>query len=60
MRGSITYTAQTWRRMMDIYASGKVRLKDLVTETLPISRWEEAFERCASRKAIKVLMYPIG
>jgi L-iditol 2-dehydrogenase len=60
LRGSITYTARTWRRMMDIYASGNVRLRDLVTETLPISKWEEAFDLCASRKAIKVLLYPIG
>ena len=60
MRGSITYTADTWRRMMDIYATGKVRLQDLVTQTLPISEWREAFDLCATRKAIKVLMYPIA
>jgi L-iditol 2-dehydrogenase len=60
IRGSITYTARTWQRMMDIYAAGAVRLKDLVTETLPISEWREAFHLCASRRAIKVLMYPIG
>ena len=59
VRGSITYTAETWRRMMDIYAADKVRLRDLVTHTLPISEWRQAFELCASRKAIKVLMYPI-
>ena len=59
VRGSITYTARTWSRMMDIYASGNVRLHDLVTQTLPISDWRDAFELCATRKAIKVLMYPI-
>lgn len=59
VRGSITYTARTWSQMMDIYASGKVRLHDLVTQTLPISDWRDAFELCATRKAIKVLMYPI-
>lgn len=60
VRGSITYTARTWSRMMEIYASGKVRLHDLVTHTLPISDWRRAFDLCATRKAIKVLMYPIG
>lgn len=60
VRGSITYTARTWSRMMDIYASGSVRLHDLVTQTLPISEWRNAFDLCATRKAIKVLMYPIG
>jgi L-iditol 2-dehydrogenase len=59
VRGSITYTARTWSRMMDIYAGGRLRLQDLVTQTLPISAWREAFDLCANRKGIKVLMYPI-
>jgi L-iditol 2-dehydrogenase len=59
VRGSITYTAGTWRRMMDIYAQGHVRLHDLISVKLPISEWRTAFELCANRKALKVLMYPI-
>jgi L-iditol 2-dehydrogenase len=59
VRGSITYTAGTWRRMMDIYAQGQVRLHDMVSLKLPISEWRTAFDRCADRKALKVLMYPI-
>jgi L-iditol 2-dehydrogenase len=60
MRGSITYTARTWRRTMEIYAGGQVRLQDLVSMALPISEWRKAFELCADRKVLKVLMYPIG
>lgn len=60
MRGSITYTARTWHRMMDIYAQGRVRLHDLVSLKVPISEWRAAFDRCADKKALKVLMYPIG
>jgi L-iditol 2-dehydrogenase len=60
VRGSITYTAQTWRRMMDIYAQGRVRLDDLVSAKLPISEWRTAFDLCAQRKALKVLMYPLN
>lgn len=59
VRGSITYTARTWRRMMDIYAQGQVRLHDMVSLKLPISEWRTAFDLCAARKALKVLMYPI-
>jgi L-iditol 2-dehydrogenase len=59
VRGSITYTARTWQRMMDIYAQGRVRLHDMVSLTLPISQWRTAFDLCADRKALKVLMYPI-
>jgi L-iditol 2-dehydrogenase len=60
LRGSITYTARTWERMMQIYADGRVRLDDLVSETLPISEWQSAFRMCTDRTALKVLMYPIG
>lgn len=60
LRGSITYTARTWERMMQIYADGRVRLGDLVTEKLPISEWRTAFRMCTDRTALKVLLYPIG
>lgn len=59
IHGSITYTARTWQRMMDIYAEGQVRLQDLVSTKMPISDWRTAFALCADRKALKVLMYPI-
>jgi len=45
--------------MMDIYARGSVRLHDLGSVKLPISEWRTAFDLCADRKALKVLMYPI-
>jgi L-iditol 2-dehydrogenase len=60
MRGSICYTARTWDRMMKIYDQGRVRLSDLVSTKLPISDWRTAFELCADRKALKVLLYPDG
>lgn len=58
LRGSITYTARTWERVMSIYASGKVRLDDLISVKLPISEWRQAFALCTDRKALKVLMHP--
>ncbi len=59
LRGSVTYTAATWSRMMNIFAQGKVRLDDLVSATLPITEWQKAFELCAARGALKVLLYPV-
>ncbi len=56
--GSVCYTAQTWERMMRIYAEGRVRLDDLISAKLPISEWRKAFGLCRDRAAIKVLMYP--
>ena len=58
MSGSVCYTARTWERMMRIYAEGRVRLNDLISNKLPISDWHTAFRLCDEKKAIKVLMYP--
>lgn len=58
LSGSICYTAQTWDRMMKIYAQGRVRLNDLISCKLPISQWRKAFDLCVDRQALKVLMYP--
>jgi L-iditol 2-dehydrogenase len=59
VRGSITYTAATWSRMMNIFAQGKVRLDDMVSTTLPIIDWQRAFDMVEDRSALKVLLYPV-
>lgn len=56
--GSICYTAKTWERVMKIFAQGRVRLNDMISEKLPISEWREAFELCTTKRSLKVLMYP--
>jgi L-iditol 2-dehydrogenase len=58
MSGSVCYTTRTWERMMQIYAAGRIRLDDLISDTLPITEWRTAFGLCEDKKAIKVLMYP--
>jgi L-iditol 2-dehydrogenase len=56
--GSVCYTVRTWKRMMNIFAQGKIRLGDLVSAKVPISEWKRAFDLCTSRTGLKVLMYP--
>jgi L-iditol 2-dehydrogenase len=58
VRGSITYTAATWSRMMHIFAHSNLRLEDLVSTTLPITEWRRAFDMVEDRSALKVLLYP--
>lgn len=58
VQGSLCYTAQTWDRMMNIFAQGRLRLNDLVSTKLPISEWRQAFDLCMQKKAVKVLIYP--
>lgn len=59
MSGSICYTANTWRRMMEIYATGKIQFGDMISAKLPIDQWEKAFDLCVTKQAVKVLMYPV-
>jgi len=56
--GSVCYTESTWRRSMQILAEGRVQLEDLVSAELPISDWRKAFDMCAKREGLKVLLYP--
>jgi L-iditol 2-dehydrogenase len=56
--GSICYTAETWRRMFEIFAEGKCRLHELVSHKLPLSEWQRGFDLCLERTATKVLLYP--
>ena len=58
--GSMCYTAQTWDSMMKIYAQGRVRLNDLISTRLPITEWRQAFDLCASKGALKVLLHPVS
>ena len=60
LAGSICYTANTWRRMMEIYATGRIRFDDMISAKLPISEWEQAFNLCVTKQAVKVLMYPLA
>ncbi len=58
LAGSVCYTANTWSRMMKIYAQGRIRLDDLISAKLPISQWRRAFDLINEKKVLKVLMYP--
>jgi L-iditol 2-dehydrogenase len=58
--GSVGYTPRTWDRVMSIYAQGTVRLRDLVSDVLPLSNWEQAFDLCANKRGLKVLIAPDG
>lgn len=60
LRGSITYTAETWARMMRICASQDLGLRDLVTTVLPLSAWRTGFDLCGAKTALKVLLAPAG
>jgi L-iditol 2-dehydrogenase len=58
LHGSVGYTPRTWDRVMSIYAQGKLRLCDIISDVLPLSQWDQAFNICASKRGLKVLITP--
>jgi len=53
-------TAQSWARACCLVAAGSVVLDGLVTATLPITDWREAFARARSGDCIKLVLGPTG
>lgn len=51
-------TPASWRRALDLVERRQVDLSGLVTHTLPLERWEEAFALVGSSAAIKVVLRP--
>jgi threonine dehydrogenase-like Zn-dependent dehydrogenase len=43
---------------MKILAQRVVRLNDLITHKLMLSQWQQAFDFCEQKRAIKVLISP--
>jgi L-iditol 2-dehydrogenase len=56
--GSVAYSVATWDRLLKILNQRAIRLNDLITHTLPLERWKEAFDLCERKKALKVLISP--
>ena len=59
LRGHFSHTWDVWEKCLMLMSKGHVDLERLVTQELPIDKWEEAFELVESRKAMKVVMTPI-
>ena len=47
-----------WTTAYALYGHLNYRLNDLISVKLPITAWRTAFDLCADRKALKVLMHP--
>ncbi len=56
--GSVAYSITTWDRLLKIINQRAIRLDDLITHTLPLERWKEAFDLCERKQALKVLISP--
>ncbi|KPK75677.1 MAG: hypothetical protein AMJ79_10300 [Phycisphaerae bacterium SM23_30] len=56
--GSFSQKFTAWREAIKLFSQGKIRARPLVTDILPLERWEEGFQRCFSGEAVKVVFEP--
>jgi L-iditol 2-dehydrogenase len=53
---SSDYTS--WERVLAMMAAGEIKARPLITEILPVERWEEAFGKLLEGEAVKILLEP--
>jgi L-iditol 2-dehydrogenase len=58
LQGSMCHTWETWERTLRFLKQDLIDLNPLISERLPMSRWEEAFQSVMAKKGIKFLLYP--
>ena len=58
IKGHFGYTWLSWRNSMNLAVAGKIDLKSMISHTMNISQFREAFDLVRSKKAIKIVLYP--
>lgn len=57
--GSNASVPSAWDKALKLMADGTVKTERLITDTFPISEWEQAFQAFDSKKGVKTLLTPI-
>jgi L-iditol 2-dehydrogenase len=60
LRGSTMSTWVDYEKAIQLTKAGRLQLKPLITEVLPITEWKKGFELALARKACKVIFTPVG
>jgi len=55
---SFASTPSSWDYTLRLLGDGRVKTRPLVTDTLPLDRWEEGFNRFRNKQSIKVVLLP--
>jgi L-iditol 2-dehydrogenase len=56
--GSIGQHWTSWQRALSLMAQGQVDMECLVSHTLPLAEWEEAFRMFEARQGLKIVLEP--
>ncbi|MBN1836581.1 MAG: zinc-binding dehydrogenase [Spirochaetales bacterium] len=53
--GHFGYDYVSWRNVLRLAEQGRIQYEPLITASMPLERWREAFEMMESRRAVKVV-----
>jgi L-iditol 2-dehydrogenase len=56
--GSFATIPSAWRKALKLLASGQVQAAPLVSDTLPITEWRQAFDIFEQRSGLKIQLTP--
>ncbi len=58
LHGTFAHVPSAWRKALNLMATGQVQTRPLVTEILPITEWQEAFDGFERQDGLKVVLTP--
>lgn len=58
--GSAMSTWIDYERAIQLTKAGRIQLKPLITDVLPITEWQKGFDLALSKRACKVIFTPVG
>ena len=59
LHGSYGHSWNTWKNVLKLMGTGRVKTKPLISHILPITEWEEGYGLVESKEAIKVILRPV-
>jgi hypothetical protein len=57
--GSIGSIWTAWDKALKFMASGRVELRSLVSDILPVTEWEEGFRKFEAKEGLKIILEPV-
>jgi L-iditol 2-dehydrogenase len=58
VKGMLGQRWTAWKRGMELLEKGLVKTEDLVSDILPLTKWQEGFEKMRRREGIKIILDP--
>lgn len=58
IRGHMGYNQESWRNTLSLASCGKLNLKSIITDVMPLENYEAGFEKMRNQTASKVILIP--